>query len=75
MPGGFVLNRGGWREHTIACNVFGVKVTAFRANHDWHVAHSNARFGRGGYAVALDGEVDGHRRHVGQLAETTFHRR
>ena len=75
VPGGLVFRRCGRGEHAVSGDVLGVKVAPLRADHDRHVAHSDTGFGRGRYTVALDGEVDGDRGHVGQLTQTAFHRR
>ena len=73
VPGGFVLCGRGWGEDAVASDVLGVEVASLRANHNRHVADGNTGFGGRGYAVSLDGEVDGDWRHVGQFTESAFH--
>ena len=73
VPGGFVLCGRGWGEDAVASDVLGVEVASLRADHDRHVADGNTGFGGRGYAVSLDGEVDGDWRHVGQFTESAFH--
>ena len=73
VPGGFVLGRGRRRQDTVAGDVLGVKVASLGADHDGHVADRHTGLGGGRNAVSLDGEVNGHRGHVSQLAEATFH--
>ena len=55
--------------------MLGVKVAAFRADHDGHVSDGHAGFGGGWDTVSLDGEVNGYRGHVGQFSQSAFHGR
>ena len=67
-----VMGRGGG-QHAVTGNVVGVQVAALGAHHDRHVADLDRLLGVPRNAVAVNGEVNGDRGEVGQLAQTALH--
>ena len=68
-----VMGRGRG-QHAVTGDVVGVQVAALGAHHDRHVADLDRLLGVPRNAVAVNGEVNGDRGEVGQLAKTALHR-
>ena len=73
MPCVHVVVGRGRGEHAVTGDVVGVQVAALGAHHDRHVADLDGLLGVPRNAVAVNGEVNGDRGEVGQLAQTALH--